>query len=90
MSGFSEEISSVKSLWTVDQVNGGWVKLSSCDQDDLNIELPASLLPSTVNEGQVFQMDLAYDPSITQNEQSKVAQKITELSDADDGEDFSL
>ena len=90
MSEFTAEMSSVKSLWTVDQINGDWIKLSSCDQDDLNIELPLSLLPSTVSEGQVVQMDLAYNPYATQHEQDKVAQKIIELSDADDGEDFSL
>ena len=90
MSEIKKEMNSVTSLWVVDQINGHWVMLSSYDQDDLSIELPVILLPSAVSEGQIFQMSLEHDPNATKYEQSKVAQKITELSDADDGEDFSL
>lgn len=90
MSEFTTEMSLATSLWTVDQINGGWVKLSSFDQEDLSIELPTSLLPSTVSEGQVFQMSLEHDQDASQHERNKVEQKLSELSDADDGEDFSL
>ena len=90
MTSVGHEISEVRSSWLIDQLNGDWVKLISCDQDDLSIELPIAFLPSTVTEGQIFQMNLRHDPEVTQKEQSRLAQQVNDLSTTDDGEDFSL
>ncbi|MAD61854.1 MAG: hypothetical protein CMH49_10150 [Myxococcales bacterium] len=90
MTSVGHERSEVLSYWLIDQLNGDWAKLISCDQDDLSIELPIALLPSTVNEGQIFQMNLQYDPEVTQQEQSILAQQVNDLSATDDGGDFSL
>ena len=67
MSNIVEETSKALSFWLIDQLNGDWVKLISCDQDDLSIELPVAFLPSTVAEGQIFKMDLQYDLELTQS-----------------------
>ena len=90
MTSVGHERSEVRSSWLIDQLNGDWVKLISCDQDDLSIELPIAFLPSTVTEGQIFQMNLQHDPEVTQKEQSRLAQQVNDLSTSDDGEDFSL
>lgn len=78
------------SSWVIDQVNGNWVKLLSCDHDDLSIELPISLLPSDLTEGQIFLMNLKQDLEASRQEQKQLSQQITELSSTDDGGDFSL
>ena len=90
MSSILEERSKASSSWLIDQLNGDWVKLVSCDQDNLSIELPIAFLPSTVAEGQIFQMNLQHDPELTQQEQSRLVQQVADLSATDDGGDFSL
>ena len=90
MTDNKQQLNSVNSSWTIDQINEEWATLTSLTQNDLSIELPLSLLPQSVQEGQILQMNLAQDPTATQEETDQLKQEISQLSADDDGGDFSL
>ncbi len=90
MTDNKQQLDSVNSSWTIDQMNEDWATLTSLTQNNLSIELPLSLLPQSAQEGQILQMNLAHDPTATQEEADQLKQEISHLSADDDGGDFSL
>lgn len=76
--------------WTIDQINGSWAKLSSLEDEQVELELPSAHLPKGAIEGQILSLCLKIDIAKSASENEAVQSLISSLTEEDDGGDFSL
>ena len=78
------------SIWTIDQIEAGWVSLVARDFDADPIMLPARLMPSDTQEGDFVNLAVKSVPQMSDQAQDQIAKTIAMLTQDDDGDDFSL
>ena len=90
MSATQTSASDRDSLWVIDQIEAGWAQLSAHDFDGDPISLPERLIPSGLREGDLVHLTLNAAPQANAQAHAQVAAQIAELTEDDDGDDFTL
>ena len=83
-------VSDRDSLWVIDQIEAGWAQLSAHDFDGDPISLPEHLIPPGLREGDLVSLTLSAAPQANTQAHAQVAAQVAELSEDDDGDDFTL
>ena len=78
------------SIWTIDQIEAGWASLVARDFEADPILLPARLIPVNTREGDLVNLAVNSVPQMNNQAQDQLAKTIAELTQDDDGDDFSL
>lgn len=78
------------SIWTIDQIEAGWASLIARDFEADPIMLPTRLMPIDAQEGDLVNLALKSVPQMSDQAQDQIAKTIAELTQDDDGDDFSL
>ena len=79
-----------ESIWVIDQIEAGWVSLVAHAFDTDPITLPQSIVPQGLQEGDFVHLSLNPAPHIGEQASARIAAQIAELTQDDDGDDFSL
>ena len=90
MTGTIPPVANRDSLWVIDQIEAGWAQLSAYDFDGDPISLPEHLIPTGLREGDLVNLTLSAASQASVQARARVATQIAELTEDDDGDDFSL
>lgn len=74
-------------MWIVDRIEGPFAIISAEGLED-TFDVPLAALPAGVQEGDV--LILGADPQATEARRQRITDRITNLSERDDGGDITL
>ena len=77
-------------LWVVDQIEAGWAILIARDFEGDPLSVPSRLLPENLREGDYVRLVMSAAPQESEQARDQIAAKVAELTQDDDGDDFSL
>ena len=86
---------SSESLWIIDQMDGGWATLSPIGASESSesleeLQLPQSLLPAHLKEGDGVKLSLSAAPELSAAHKARLSAQVEALSADDDGGDFNI
>jgi len=74
-------------MWVVDRIEGAFAVIAADGFED-TFDVPLAALPAGVAEGDILL--LGVDPQATEVRRQRITDRISALSEGDDGGDFSL